>query len=869
MTPMMLQYLEIKDKYKDYLLFYRIGDFYEMFFDDAKIASKELDLVLTGRDCGESERAPMCGVPFHSCDPYIGKLVGRGYKIAICEQLEDPATAEGLVKRDVIRVITPGTVVDNGLLNESVNNYLCTMYVERDSISLAFCDISGTAISTTLVSPADSTALFQEAINEIVLFNPSELITNTDSAGMGSIYEYLRNHTGCVIDASREDLFADKMLDLIFEQFGKNAADFGIEQKGGEARCTAAMLYYLKETQKTTLSGICAITPYRDDNFLQIDASSRRNLELCETLRQKEKRGSLLWVLDKTCSALGARLLRRFIEQPLTNCRAIMRRQSAVSEFAEKLMLRDELRETLCEVTDIERLTSKLLYGNPSARDLVSIANTFKILPNLKNVLSSCSGEELEEMAEKFENRLYNPLYSLGKYIERAINDDPPFSLREGNLIKSGFSDEIDQLRQLVNESRDYLAQIENREKELTGIKGLKIGYNKVFGYYLEVTNSYKPLVPDRYIRKQTLTGCERYITQELKDMEGRILGAKEKSTALEYEVFMQVVDKVRDHAPLISELADIIARLDVYSDLAYVAEQNGYSRPEVDYSDKLILKDSRHPVVELLSRDSFFVPNDAELDCESNRMAIITGPNMAGKSTYMRQIALIVVMAQIGSFVPAKSARIGIVDKIFTRVGASDDLASGQSTFMLEMSEVAYILKNATRSSLIIYDEIGRGTSTYDGMSIARAVVEYTAGKKIGAKTLFATHYHELSELENTIEGVKNYNIAAKKRDDSITFLRKIVPGAADDSYGIEVAKLAGVPNEVIKTAKKTLAELESGNIHIENKNSIQPKNEITVFDTAANEITDELKSINVNTLTPIEALSKLFELSNKAKQN
>ena len=532
-------------------------------------------------------------------------------------------------------------------------------------------------------------------------------------------------------------------------------------------------------------------------------------------------------------------------------------------------MLRDELRETLCEVTDIERLTSKLLYGNPSARDLVSIANTFKILPNLKNVLSSCSGEELEEMAEKFENRLYNPLYSLGKYIERAINDDPPFSLREGNLIKSGFSDEIDQLRQLVNESRDYLAQIENREKELTGIKGLKIGYNKVFGYYLEVTNSYKPLVPDRYIRKQTLTGCERYITQELKDMEGRILGAKEKSTALEYEVFMQVVDKVRDHAPLISELADIIARLDVYSDLAYVAEQNGYSRPEVDYSDKLILKDSRHPVVELLSRDSFFVPNDAELDCESNRMAIITGPNMAGKSTYMRQIALIVVMAQIGSFVPAKSARIGIVDKIFTRVGASDDLASGQSTFMLEMSEVAYILKNATRSSLIIYDEIGRGTSTYDGMSIARAVVEYTAGKKIGAKTLFATHYHELSELENTIEGVKNYNIAAKKRDDSITFLRKIVPGAADDSYGIEVAKLAGVPNEVIKTAKKTLAELESGNIHIENKNSIQPKNEITVFDTAANEITDELKSINVNTLTPIEALSKLFELSNKAKQN
>ncbi|MDD6312514.1 MAG: DNA mismatch repair protein MutS [Firmicutes bacterium] len=869
MTPMMLQYLEIKDKYKDYLLFYRIGDFYEMFFDDAKIASKELDLVLTGRDCGESERAPMCGVPFHSCDPYIGKLVGRGYKIAICEQLEDPATAEGLVKRDVIRVITPGTVVDNGLLNESVNNYLCTMFVERDSISLAFCDISGTAISTTLVSPADSTALFQEAINEIVLFNPSELITNTDSAGMGSIYEYLRNHTGCVIDASREDLFADKMLDLIFEQFGKNAADFGIEQKGGEARCTAAMLYYLKETQKTTLSGICAITPYRDDNFLQIDASSRRNLELCETLRQKEKRGSLLWVLDKTCSALGARLLRRFIEQPLTNCRAIMRRQSAVSEFAEKLMLRDELRETLCEVTDIERLTSKLLYGNPSARDLVSIANTFKILPNLKNVLSSCSGEELEEMAEKFENRLYNPLYSLGKYIERAINDDPPFSLREGNLIKSGFSDEIDQLRQLVNESRDYLAQIENREKELTGIKGLKIGYNKVFGYYLEVTNSYKPLVPDRYIRKQTLTGCERYITQELKDMEGRILGAKEKSTALEYEVFMQVVDKVRDHAPLISELADIIARLDVYSDLAYVAEQNGYSRPEVDYSDKLILKDSRHPVVELLSRDSFFVPNDAELDCESNRMAIITGPNMAGKSTYMRQIALIVVMAQIGSFVPAKSARIGIVDKIFTRVGASDDLASGQSTFMLEMSEVAYILKNATRSSLIIYDEIGRGTSTYDGMSIARAVVEYTAGKKIGAKTLFATHYHELSELENTIEGVKNYNIAAKKRDDSITFLRKIVPGAADDSYGIEVAKLAGVPNEVIKTAKKTLAELESGNIHIENKNSIQPKNEITVFDTAANEITDELKSINVNTLTPIEALSKLFELSNKAKQN
>lgn len=869
MTPMMLQYLEIKDKYKDYLLFYRIGDFYEMFFDDAKIASKELDLVLTGRDCGEPERAPMCGVPFHSCDPYIGKLVGRGYKIAICEQLEDPATAEGLVKRDVIRVITPGTVVDNGLLNESVNNYLCTMYVERDSISLAFCDISGTAISTTLVSPADSTALFQEAINEIVLFNPSELITNTDSAGMGSIYEYLRNHTGCVIDASREDLFADKMLDLIFEQFGKNAADFGIEQKGGEARCTAAMLYYLKETQKTTLSGICAITPYRDDNFLQIDASSRRNLELCETLRQKEKRGSLLWVLDKTCSALGARLLRRFIEQPLTNCRAIMRRQSAVSEFAEKLMLRDELRETLCEVTDIERLTSKLLYGNPSARDLVSIANTFKILPNLKNVLSSCSGEELEEMAEKFENRLYNPLYSLGKYIERAINDDPPFSLREGNLIKSGFSDEIDQLRQLVNESRDYLAQIENREKELTGIKGLKIGYNKVFGYYLEVTNSYKPLVPDRYIRKQTLTGCERYITQELKDMEGRILGAKEKSTALEYEVFMQVVDKVRDHAPLISELADIIARLDVYSDLAYVAEQNGYSRPEVDYSDKLILKDSRHPVVELLSRDSFFVPNDAELDCESNRMAIITGPNMAGKSTYMRQIALIVVMAQIGSFVPAKSARIGIVDKIFTRVGASDDLASGQSTFMLEMSEVAYILKNATRSSLIIYDEIGRGTSTYDGMSIARAVVEYTAGKKIGAKTLFATHYHELSELENTIEGVKNYNIAAKKRDDSITFLRKIVPGAADDSYGIEVAKLAGVPNEVIKTAKKTLAELESGNIHIENKNSIQPKNEITVFDTAANEITDELKSINVNTLTPIEALSKLFELSNKAKQN
>lgn len=865
MTPMMEQYFSIKNEYKDYLLFYRLGDFYEMFFDDAIVASRELELTLTGRDCGEKERAPMCGVPFHSSEVYIGKLIQKGYKVAICEQTEDPASAKGLVRREVIRVITPGTVIESGLLPEQRNNYLCALYMGEFRHGLCFCDASTAEIYATSIG---GEAMDTRLQNELGTYAPSEVVANLSTKKMntyGRTGDFITGRLSALLTENQPARFEyESAREKCLSQFGDSIAEEVLQDKA-LVSAIGALLSYLSEMQKKDISYIRDLHVYSDGQYVEMDMNTRRNLELTETMRAKEKKGSLLWVLDKTSTAAGARLLRKWVEHPLIRLSKIVERQGAVEEFCGNYMLREELSELLSGVLDMERLITKIVYGTANAKDLRAIAATAGILPELKQLLANSTSTELSRIYRELD-----PLSDVVERIDRAIVDDPPFLIREGGMIREGYNGDVDYLRSITTGGKSWIERMTADERERTGIKNLKIGYNKVFGYYIEVTNSYKDLVPPEYIRKQTLVGAERYITDELKAKESEILGASDRLWSLEYELFQEIRSAVALEDGRIQKTAALLAELDVYLSLAKVAAQNNYVRPEVDQSDRIEIKDGRHPVVEQFVKDTYFVPNDALLDTEKNRLMLITGPNMAGKSTYMRQVALITVMAQIGSFVPAAEARIGIVDKVFTRVGASDDLASGQSTFMLEMNEVAYILQNATRKSLIIYDEVGRGTSTFDGMSIARAIVEYTCSRKIGAKTLFATHYHELTTLEDEIEGVVNYNIAAKKRGDNITFLRKIVRGSTDDSYGIEVAKLAGVPNEVIRRAKEILKSVEATARALTTSEAVEEEKDdslITFDDYVSDQVLEELKNVDLNTLSPFECMSFLFGLQKRLK--
>lgn len=860
MTPMMQQYFEIKDKYREYILMYRLGDFYEMFFEDAKVASAELELTLTGRDCGEAERAPMCGVPYHAVEGYIGKLVAKGYKVAICEQMEDPASAKGIVKRDVIRMITPGTLTEFSLLDEKKNNYIAALYVTDGALGLAFADISTGHISATSM---EGDHRMQKLIGELGAYLPREILLNVSVSEIAEVADFLNDRLQVMINQNQSARFASETAaPAVYGHFKNIPVEFE-DTEHPALLATGALLSYAKETQKNDLANLDSLNYYTDGEYLEIDVNTRRNLELCETMRRAEKKGTLLWVLDKTKTAAGARLLRKFIDQPLKNPNQINRRQTAVAELFDRVIERGELMGALSGVLDIERLITRIVYGTANARDLRAVAMTAAKIPEVKNLLSGFESEELSGIYRELDT-----LSDICELVLSAIVDEPPVSIREGGFIREGFHRDVDRLNEIEKNSRGWIEKIEEAERVATGIKNLRVGYNRVFGYYIEVSKSNIGAVPDRYIRKQTLANGERYFTQELKDMESQILGAGEKRIALEYQLFCEIRTRVAESVHRVQKTAYLLALLDVYCSLAEVASRNSYCRPEVGYGDVISIRDGRHPVVEQCARDSFFVPNDTELDGKSNRFMLITGPNMAGKSTYMRQVALICLMAQMGSFVPAREARISVVDKIFTRVGASDDLAMGQSTFMLEMSEVAYILANATKQSLIIYDEIGRGTSTFDGMSIARAVAEYTLGKKIAAKTLFATHYHELTTLENEMKGVINYHIAAKKRGDGITFLRKIVRGAADDSYGIEVAQLAGVPEAVTKRAKEILASLENGNQPESKKRPKEKPKEsaeegmLSFENFIQNDVCDRLRQTDVNTISPLEALNLIFEL-------
>ena len=867
MTPMMEQYFEIKNQYKDYLLFYRLGDFYEMFFDDAVLASRILELTLTGRDCGEAERAPMCGVPFHSSEGYIGKLIEKGYKVAICEQTEDPAQAKGLVRREVVRVITPGTLIESSFLTEQRNNYLCAIYMGEFSYGVCFADISTAQIYATSFDGGNIDARLK---NELGTYTPREILCNLNRAHMGVIGEFIAAHPEVTLtDAQAARFDPAEASQRVQEQFGAQMTAAALEDKAMVC-AVGALLNYLADMGKNDTSYIRELNIYSDGQYLEMDINTRRNLELTESMRTKEKRGSLLWVLDKTETAAGARMLRSWVEHPLLNTSAIVARQGAVEELCGDFMLRQELAEALSHVLDLERLVTRIVYGTANGKDLRAVSNTAAVLPEVRDLLSKCKSDRLCHICQQMD-----PLTDIYELVTQAIQEEPPFSLRDGGIIADGYNRDVDHLRMVMADGKGWIEKIAEEEREQTGIKTLKVSYNKVFGYYIEITKSLVSQVPDRYIRKQTLSNCERYITQELKDMEATILGAADKICALEYELFQEIRNHVSKQSTRIQKTAALLAELDTYLSLATVASKNKYVRPEIDQSDVIEIKDGRHPVVEQFVKDTYFVPNDAKLDTSANRLMLITGPNMAGKSTYMRQVALITVMAQVGSFVPASEARIGVVDKVFTRVGASDDLASGQSTFMLEMNEVSYILQNATRRSLIIYDEVGRGTSTFDGMSIARAIVEYTASRKIGAKTLFATHYHELTSMEEEFEGIVNYNVAAKKRGDNITFLRKILRGSTDDSYGIEVAKLAGLPNEVIKRAREVLASVEEtskaisesaeGGIGTKKRTREKDDSLISFDDCVNDQVIAELKAVDLNALSPFECMSFLFDLKKR----
>ncbi|WP_293971645.1 DNA mismatch repair protein MutS [uncultured Ruminococcus sp.] len=855
LSPMMKQYFKIKEENKDSILFFRLGDFYEMFYDDAKLASKELELTLTGRDCGQDERAPMCGVPFHSCEGYIARLVAKGYKVAICEQTEDPAKAKGLVKRDIIRVITPGTVMESSMLDESKNNYICCMFAENKHIGICFCDISTGELYATEISGKDS---YNVLTSQLASYNPREILIGGDIVKIKELPKFIKSKLSAGVEMLEDGKFDYTLCKNTVSEHFKDESE-NLSDSEVLVSSIGALLSYLKDTQKSGLERINHIELYSESQYMRLDYNTQRNLELTQTMLTKEKRGSLLWVIDKTKTAMGKRLIRSWLEHPLMNISSINNRQSAVEELVNNTMLRLEITDNISGIFDIERLMTKIVYGSANARDLRSLCSAIQNLPRISELISDCNASYLKKIYQDIDT--LDDIFSL---IDNAIVEEPPFTIREGGMIKRGYNEELDSVTGDMNNSKDILAKIEAEQREATGIPKLKVGYNRVFGYYIEVTNSYKDLVPDTYIRKQTLTNCERYITQDLKEVEGRILGAKDRSVALEFALFDTIRKTVADNLERIQKTAKAIATLDVITSLANVASDNRYVRPDVNLSSAIRIKDSRHPVVEALLKDAPFVPNDVYLDSNSDRVAIITGPNMAGKSTYMRQIALIVLMAQIGSFVPASSAEIGIVDSIFTRVGASDDLASGQSTFMVEMSEVANIVKNATSKSLLILDEIGRGTSTFDGMSIARAVLEFCADKKkLGAKTLFATHYHELTVMENLLDGVKNYSIAVKKRGDDITFLRRIIPGGADDSFGIEVAKLAGVPQSIINRAKEILSELESGNggrVEIIRKENDDMQ--LSLLGAVQSPVIDKLKAADLNTLTPIEAMNLLYEL-------
>ena len=863
LTPMMKQYLEIKKDNPDSILFFRLGDFYEMFADDAKLASRELDLTLTSRDHGkhakpEEERVPMCGIPYHASEAYIARLIAKGYKVAICEQMEDPATAKGLVKRDIIRVVTPGTVIDAACLEDKSSNFLCGIYMDSQNAGVAFCDIS---TGKTHLTAFDGPDRVEHVINELGRFSPAEAILNDGACSEKALTDTLTEKFRCRVENGGEGRFrlaeAEKN---IRRQFGEEAFRRLPRNNPAAAMALGGLLNYLYETQKTDLSHINDLDYYEQGRFMELDLTARRNLELTETLRGQEKKGSLLWVLDKTKTPMGGRMLRSWLERPLLSVTAIVKRNSAVAALVENTIAREELIAAMTGLGDMERLIGRIVYGTAGGRDLVSLRSAIERLPALREQLAAFSGGRLAELAGELED-----LTEIGAHIGDAICDEPPFSVREGGFIRDGYNEEVDRLRHIMNGGKGVLAEIEAKEKEKTGIRTLKIGYNKVFGYYIEVSNSFKDQVPDTYIRKQTLVNGERYITQELKDLEHEILTASDRVVALEYELFTALRQEISAQSARIQKTAAAVAELDALVSFAAVAVRNHYCRPTVDESGVIEIHDGRHPVVEQMLKDSLFVPNDTFMGEKEDRVAIITGPNMAGKSTYMRQVALIVLMAQMGAFVPAASARIGVVDRIFTRIGASDDLSAGQSTFMVEMTEVADILRHATKHSLLILDEIGRGTSTFDGMSIARAVLEFCADKKLlGAKTLFATHYHELTELENTLPGTVNYNIAVKTRGEDIIFLRKILPGGADRSYGIEVAKLAGLPDKVVQRAKKILKELEEEN-GVQYVAARKEEDQVSLTAIGEGEVLDALRRCQVETLTPLEAMNLIYEWKKK----
>ena len=877
LTPMMKQYMETKSQYQDCILFYRLGDFYEMFFEDALTASRELEITLTGKNCGQEEKAPMCGVPYHAVEGYLNRLVAKGYKVAICEQVEDPKTTKGIVKREVVRIVTPGTNLDTQALDETKNNYImCIVYI-ADRYGVSVADISTGDYFVTEIP--DSAKL----LDEIYRFSPSEIICNEAFYMSGVDMDGMKDRLGITIYSLESWYFDDEVCrKKLLEHFEVSSfAGLGLADYDCGIISAGALLQYLLETQKNSLSNLTHITPYAAGKFMMIDSSTRRNLELCETLREKQKRGSLLWVLDKTKTAMGARTLRKYVEQPLIDKTEIIRRLDAVQELKEQAISREEIREYLSPVYDLERLITKIAYGSANPRDLTAFRSSLEMLPALLYILQEMKAELLKDLAVDLD-----PLEDLCILVKKAIREDPPIAMKEGNIINDGYNEEVDKLRRAKSDGKDWLAKLENDEREKTGIKNLKIKYNKVFGYYLEVTNSYKEMVPEYYTRKQTLANAERYITPELKELEDMILGAEDKLYALEYELYSEVRDLIASQIERIQKTAKAVAALDAFASLALVAERNNYVRPKINEKGVIDIKEGRHPVVERMIPNEMFIANDTYLDDKKHRISIITGPNMAGKSTYMRQTALIALMAQIGSFVPAKSANIGLSDRIFTRVGASDDLASGQSTFMVEMTEVANILRNATSKSLLILDEIGRGTSTFDGLSIAWAVIEYISDSRLlGAKTLFATHYHELTELEGKIDNVNNYCIAVKEKGDDIVFLRKIVKGGADKSYGIQVAKLAGVPELVIGRAKEIVEELSDEDItarvsEIASKERVVKKKpkvkkyddvdiaQMSLFDTVKDDdVLEELKNLDVGNMTPIDALNTIYRLQNKLK--
>lgn len=853
----MQQYLEIKEHHKDHVLFFRLGDFYEMFFEDALNISKELELTLTGRDCGLPQKAPMCGIPYHSSEPYIKRLIDKGYRVAICEQVENPADVKGIVKREVVRIVTPGTIIENSFLNEESNNYISSIIVEKSSFAICFADISTGEVYLT---EQKSKSLDIDIISELSKFTPAEILFSDNLLKHKGVCDFIKNKLRCAVEVFDQKQIDPKIcLNTVLNQFkGNTLEDIGISEKPLATTCLGGLINYVNITQADGARRIRSVTCYNETEYMSIDITAKRNLEITQTMRLGEKRGTLLWVLDKTKTAMGKRYIKNALEHPLVSLVSITKRQSAVNELVEQQVLRNDLMELLTNVYDLERLMTRVVYSTINPRELKALSFTISHIPAIKQLTSKLTCQYLNEA-----NSHISTLDAVCNLIDNAIIDEPPVSLKDGGAIKDGFNEELDELRSICKNAKRYIADIEENERKSTGIKNLKIGYNRVFGYYIEITKSNIDMAPENYIRKQTLANCERYITEELKNVELKVLSANDKILALETEIFGEVRKYVSQYIDDIQKTASAIARIDFIISLATSAVENNYICPTITLDGGILIKDGRHPVVEKMLTETMFVPNDTLLDTKNNCMAIITGPNMAGKSTYMRQVAMIAIMAQIGSFVPAASATISICDKIFTRVGASDDLSAGQSTFMVEMSEVAHILNNATPQSLVILDEIGRGTSTYDGMSIAKAVVSYIVNnKKLCCKSLFATHYHELTELENELCGVVNYNIVAKKRDDDVIFLRKIVRGGADDSYGIEVAKLAGVPQVVVDDAKRILAQLESGE---KVRTVFAPVNDdmqMSLSATTSGLALQKLEKLQVDTLTPIEALNILYEL-------